>query len=660
MPGEERLYGRSKSQVAQYLREGRYQTLVDLAPKSAELGPIDRYFVAVGLMHLGWCHVGSAPSKRPDAEGLLGELIGSDAGAGLVALARVTSVRARLERDHPRGPLLDELREIGAQYGHDPVVAMRERLTRGLLLIRGRQLAAAESALRDALRRAEDDLQDPFSVGEAQLGIGRVHAWQGRAEAASQAFAAARQPWEHNSLMAADVDYEDAYMQADRRSYGAAAGLFDSVLVVHADLEVGSVKRARTVNAAVNALLGAGRLDEAARIMEAHDAELAATKQELKGYRLAMRLRDKARRSVGRACDAVDSGASASEHVDRAVAFIDRAREESGNDSVDSYTSLALGMVEARARALHPAASAMQVLAAGDSLVRIAEAFAGRSAETPHQIAARLAAIEAYLGVRSRGNGGREEAAAQTFAAEQSERLAGALASLRLSLRDDPAQDPEAHRVLAALRASGLGGVDRFVRLMAGEREETDLQSALAQGSKRHRAAILARVADIVAERHRSGLRPMGLVPSRIVVVEPDTPVLKPLDGKARWGRSSGRQGRHAGHPGGTGSDRPRTQRCECLRPGLDRSDPDRTGRNREPDKPRGQCHDRDFHGSSPCRREQPGRALMAVSGTRRSTRDPAPARNPDHRWRRSCRKAHRHPGSHDRLPRCRKHCTSL
>lgn len=506
---------KSQSRAATLVRFGRYDELVAYARAGgpiSEVDPIEAYFVALGLIHLGWLQ-GQVPEGTPHAEAFLSPLRGATHRT-LQALGEVAEARAALEADtKERARWVDRLEALTKDDEDLGPVRALAQTTQGLFLIRMARFPEAEATLA----QAADGTEDRFDNAEIFLGLGRLRAWQGRVFGAEHYLSKARRPWAEagNRLRTSDVDYERGFMFADRRSFDEAVDLLKEVLTIHRASSVGLEKQQRTMGAYINALLGAGQYQEAEALLQ-RDPRHA---DEPGSYRFATLQRDLARLILGKAKSGEGAPGLTAHVLDAAQAHVQRGRQ---GQPPGGYAALSLDLIDGQVMARLPGVSEEAILGAADRLARTAEAFSGASRERPHEVSARLSALEAYLDA-ARLLDGVYRSAALDSARDQLERLARVSASISLRL-----SDADAIHVLQRAEAEvPHPAVSYFVRILTKGGGETAFLSALGTATPLEALELLARAAEAVGERHRSGDKPIGLTPAMLLSVEPGQPVLR-------------------------------------------------------------------------------------------------------------------------------------
>ncbi len=499
----------SDSAPADLVRRGDFPAIVEAAARRDGPAGVDDYFLAIGLRQLG--RGLPRPELGRSASDLLEPLTREAPDPDVRDLAAIELVRAGLEADQRRTDLLARLESALPGYLARPNVAPHARLVKASILVRENRNAEAEDAIALGLREAEQ-LGADFLVAELRLALGRLRAWQGFAVPAERLLELAAAQWREagNAVAVADAQYELGYLWADRRAFGRAARTLRDVVDVFEAHGVTGVKRARADNALLNALLGDGRADEVReRLARLDDGALS-------GFRLAMRLRDRARLEM------LDAGATA-----RAREYLDTAREALSDSRPNGFGNLSLDIADAQLRS-REVTDAGARLAAADALARVGAAFSGVTRERPQEIVARLGAIDVYLDATESEEGSpRARAAARAAAVDQVVRLARAAASISVLLNDEAAV-----RVLRrADDALDTPGIRAAIRSLREPRVDEPLLLAMRQRDDEEAIELLARLADAIGQRHRSGEAPLFLTPSRVEVVEPGEPVILSVHG---------------------------------------------------------------------------------------------------------------------------------
>lgn len=393
----------------------------------------------------------------------------------------------------------------------DGPASFRAHLVAGLIAFRSRDFERARTEI-DAARALAASSGDPDQIADADFAAGRLAAWQGRADLAEEHLGRSAAHWnaQNNRLLRAHAQYELGVMYADRRDWFAATELLSTVVNDYQESRVAQAYLDRARQALGAALVGEGRLDEAEQGLE-------PLRDAADDYRFAMVHRDLARVKLKRGL--------ASQGEERAKLLKDAATEwTAAYDKVRSWGAtsfpvLTLRQLEAELRMADSACQTADALTlAGDMLARVAEAFSAKMSERPHEINARIAAIEAYLAAAQASGGDDAERTSLAAAAwNEAERLNSAAASISFRLDD---------RTVALVDNAGrLGG-----RLASvGASEEPLLTFMRRDTAHAERLEILARLAESIARVHEMGVAPCGLGPGDIVVRHPANPAVRDI-----------------------------------------------------------------------------------------------------------------------------------
>ncbi|MEM6625111.1 MAG: hypothetical protein AAF719_00240 [Pseudomonadota bacterium] len=434
------IANRSKSQFATPLMNGDYAALITKAQSLAPDSPAaDLYFAVLGLKHLGWRTSIDGPEIREDAERpiqvdiLLDWLTQNEDPRG--------QTLAKIEREPDRAGLqniLDDLKER-EQSEFVELAQARAALHLGAKLTEDRSFSRAEKLLLDARNSGKGD---DLTRGMAAKELGRLHGWIGASGLARAYLDEALRAVRNNALLKADIEYERAMQDHDLRRYDTAASGFDGVVDAFERVtKVSAKKRARALASSGSAHFRAGRIDEGERrLQEAMDILRMASggnPDVSDRYRSFI-----IRRDLGLAGLAA-AGKAQADALKDAGEYALRANIDA-KDNTGYRRNAADLLVNA-----HLAASSKSVddaLLAGDALVRLAAKYLSNYNERPHELDARLYAVEAYLAAFELDPDGHKGALALGAAHDQANRVDRAAAALGVTM-----DDPQAKRIIDAL-----------------------------------------------------------------------------------------------------------------------------------------------------------------------------------------------------------------
>jgi hypothetical protein len=372
----------------------------------------------------------------------------------------------------------------------------------------------------EAAQKLAEGRKDDVQIAEAEFALGRLAVWQGRADMAMLHLNRAGSFWEKqgNHLLRAHARYELGVMHTDRREWMQAIDILADVVKTYeaSGAAQGYLDRARQMLG--SALVGAGRYDEAMALLQT----LQNTGDD---YRSAVVHRDIGRMHLKLARTL--SGAESERHLGLASEHQKAGAAKVRGWGATDFAELTLRQLEAEIMSADPNGQDPARLAlAGDMLARVAEAFSARTNERPHEIGARISALESYLAaVRASGGAEAETKSLAAAARTEADRLRSAAASIAFRLDDD----------VFALTAEA----DRLVQDRAdGPTEEGPAteEEALVSFIRRplteaERLEVLARLAEALGRLHEAGSKPCGFGPSDVVVRHPHIPVIRDFGG---------------------------------------------------------------------------------------------------------------------------------
>ncbi len=525
------------TEIADLLRRGRLTAVFARSEKMNS--PMLAILRARAFIVLGY----AASSDRADgtAMSILSKLE-RDPDGDVALLAQIELLHARYVAammGDGRAPSIAEAIALGARAGERPGVQTAVRFLAGYLAgqlaIRARRFEVGRDELLK-IRKLAESKGDGAMLATAETALGRLSAWQGRAEVAASYLARAIAYWESqdNQLMVAHTRYELGVLHTDRRDWTQAIEELRKVIAAYEESHVhrGYLDRAR--QALANALIGGKQFADAGPLLET----LRGAKDP---YRAAMVQRDLARLNLALAETATG---------DEAKTFLECAHKEwqTGHalvkdDGPDDFAVLSLRSVEGQLIAADPVMmKAESAAVGGDVLARVAELFSAPSqlarkpgeneilmqVERPHEINARIAAIRAYITAGKATPG----AAKSLFAAAltEAERLREAMAAIDLPLDEDVAT--------LVSQAEELAGKPKSITAGAGASRPSASEESLLNFMRRdtpkpERLEILARLALDLDRIYGMGVKPCGLGPGDVVVRSRNVPVIKTFEGPA-------------------------------------------------------------------------------------------------------------------------------
>jgi hypothetical protein len=525
------------TEIADLLRSGRLTAVYARSEKINS--PMIAILRARALIAQGY----AASADRADgtAMAILSKLE-RDPDGDVALLAQVELLHARYVgamMGDGRAPAIAEAVALGARAGERPGVQTAVRFLAGYLAgqlaIRARRFEVGREELQK-IRKLAESKSDAAMLATAETALGRLSAWQGRADIAAGQLSRAIAYWESldNQLLAAHARYELGVLHTDRREWTQAVDELRKVIAIYVESGVhkGYLDRAR--QALANALIGGKQLAEAGPVLE----QLRGARDP---YRAAMVQRDLARLNLALAENA--SGEEVKVLIQRAQKEWEAGHKLVKDDGPDDFAVLSLRLVEGQLIAADPTMmNAESAAVGGDVLARVAELFSAPSqlarkpgenevlvqVERPHEINARIAAIRAYITAGKATPG----AAKSLFAAAltETERLREAMAAIDLRLDDETfALVSQAEELAGKTPAAAFPEASR---LPSGT-EESLLNFMRRDTPRPERLEILARLALDLERLYGMGVKPCGFGPGDVVVRAPSVPVIKTFEGAA-------------------------------------------------------------------------------------------------------------------------------
>jgi hypothetical protein len=526
------------TEMANLLRRGR---LADLYSRAERINsPMIAILRARALIAQGYA---AGPEREGGTAEAILKKLENDPDGDVALMAQVELLHAHYVgamMGDSRAPAIHEATALGRRAGSRPgvqtAVLFLAGYLAGQLAIRARRFDVGRDELQKVEKLARSK-SDGAMLALAEMALGRLSAWQGRADLAAGQLNRAIAFWDsqENALMAAHVRYELAVLHTDRREWRQAIDELKNVIAVYeaSGVHKGYLDRAR--QALGNALIGGKQLAEAGPLLEG----LRGAKDP---YRAAMVQRDLARLSLALAENAV--GAEAKALIEKAHKDWQTGRDLVKDAGPDDFATLSLRLVEGQLIAAAPAMMGAESAAVGaDVLARVAELFSAPAqtskkigeiqglaqVERPHEINARIAAIKAYVAAGKAAPG----AAKSLFAAALTEtaRLREAAAAIDLQLDDETFALLTQVEELAG-RTPALAMAEVGASLPAGA-EESLLTFMRRETPESERLNILARLATDLDRLYGMGVKPCGFGPGDVIVRSPGIPVIKTFEGPA-------------------------------------------------------------------------------------------------------------------------------
>jgi tetratricopeptide (TPR) repeat protein len=483
----------------------------------------DQFVRALALTAQGFAGI-----KGPSGETAIDLLTGLAAGAGDVAvLAKAELLNARLVGkivgggDVPTVKDFEAVLQTADKSGVKPAVQFRTHLVRGLAALRDRNFDGARREMQTAQELA-DGSKDEVRLAEANFALGRLAVWQGRADLAEHYLGLAVVFWEGkgNKLLAAHARYELGVMHIDRREWAPAVETLTDVVAAYREAGAASGYLDRAQEMLGAALVGAGNFDRAREVLE----PLRDTKDD---YRYAMVHRNLGRMHLKLAQST--SGEESDRHFDLA-----RQEHQAGYDRISGWPAvdfprLTMRQLEGELLMHDPGKqSSLSLMLAGDMLARVAEAFGSRTNERPHEINARISALEAYLAaLDARDVNEGEVKSLKAAARTEADRLRSAAASIAFRLNDEVFALIAKADQLSSQSDAGAAPADA-----APAAEQEPLPVFMRRNlPEPERLEVLARLAEALGRIHDAGSRPCGFGPSDVVVRQPHIPVIQDFAG---------------------------------------------------------------------------------------------------------------------------------
>jgi hypothetical protein len=480
--------------------------------------PEDQIVRAMALTALGYAATPREANSEGQGEGrsaadilrLLARSEGESASKARTELAYARYVGAMMgvqDKDLTPDDAFPGGRSAGA--GASKANTSRAHSVAALIAIRSRDFGRARTEI-DVARTLASNSGDPNQIADAEFAGGKLAAWQGRADLAEEFLGRSVAHWDAsgNGLLRAHAQYELGVMYSDRRDWVIATTLLSAVVdEYHArGAAPGYMDRARQALGA--SLVGAGRLDEAESMLE-------PLRGAADDYRFAMVHRDLSRLKLKRALGGEERSRQLADAWKDWTTAHDRV---SGWDAA-SFPVLTLRQLEAELRLADTRNQTAEALTlAGDMLARVAEAFSAKLSERPHEIGARISAIEAYTAAASAPDV-QDRASLVAAAGNEAERLNTAAASIAFRLDDRTVALVDAARRLGGRLASVGSSEESLLTFMRRDIPDAD------------RLEILARLAEAMARVHELGVAPCGFGPGDVVVRHPANPAIREIPG---------------------------------------------------------------------------------------------------------------------------------